>query len=113
MVQPGKVTLALIGDGGMAMSLAELRLLAELDSTVIVIVFRDNPLVLIRSKQERLNLPSYGTTFDGPNIGDIAAAFGLKYFHARTAAQCASATKAAVRAGQPALIEVLVDVAGY
>jgi acetolactate synthase-1/2/3 large subunit len=113
MLRPERVVLALIGDGGLAMSSGELRLLAGLNSTVIITVFRDDSLELIRSKQERLKMPAYGTTFAGPDLRRIAAGYRLAHYQATTAAQCANATKAAANGGRPALIEVLVDVTGY
>ncbi|UCG22826.1 MAG: thiamine pyrophosphate-binding protein [Chloroflexota bacterium] len=111
--RPGSVVVALLGDGGLAMSLGELRTLAEVDSPVIVVVLRDDALELIRSKQYQRGFRPFGTTFAGPDLRPIAAAYGLSYHYAASARQCASHTRVAVRSGRSALIEVPVDVAGY
>ena len=111
--RPDNVVVALIGDGGLAMSLGELRILSELKSPVIVVVFRDDALELIRSKQRKRELLAYGTTFTGPKLSQIAAAYGLNFYRPTTVRQCASFTKMAIEGGRPALMEVLVDTAGY
>lgn len=111
--RPDNVVVALIGDGGLAMSLGELRILSELKSPVIVVVFRDDALELIRSKQRKRELLAYGTTFTGPKLSQIAAAYGLSFYRPTTVRQCASFTKMAIEGGRPALMEVLVDTAGY
>jgi thiamine pyrophosphate-dependent acetolactate synthase large subunit-like protein len=95
------------------MSLGELRTLAQLHAPVIVTVFRDDALELIRSMQYRRGLVPFGTTFAGPDLGQIAAAFGLSFYRATTVRQCASFTRAAVEGGRATLLEVQIDVSGY
>ncbi|RIK35930.1 MAG: hypothetical protein DCC55_28865 [Chloroflexi bacterium] len=104
---------ALTGDAGLSMVLGELALVNELDVPVIVVVFNDSALDLIRSAQVRADKPAYGTEFSNPDFVQIAAAYGLNAVRVTDEAACAAALQTALAAGQPCLIEALIDPASY
>ncbi len=106
-------TVALTGDAGLAMVMGELALLHELQTPVIVVVFNDSALDLIRSAQVRAKHPAFGTTFTNPNFAQIAAAYGLDAYHAYDEASCLAAIQTALAAGRPCLIEALIDPVSY
>lgn len=108
-----QMTVCLTGDAGLAMVLGELALLHELATPVMVVVFNDNALDLIRSAQVRNGKSVFGTEFSNPNFAAIAQAYGLAHYLLQDEAGCQAAIAAASAAGQPCLIEVLIDPASY
>ena len=109
----GAPTLCLIGDGGLAMCLGELGVLARLDLPVTVIVLVDGAIDLIRSAQVRSGRPIHGTEFPPPNFCAIAAAYAIHAERVADEASCADALTRALGSGRPALIEVMLDPVSY
>jgi len=110
---PGQAVVCLTGDAGFSMVLGELGLLAELNLPVIVVLFNDNALDLIRSAQLRAGKPVYGTEFVNPDFCQIAAAYRLATYRVQTEAACANAIQNALANQRPALIEALIDPSSY
>jgi acetolactate synthase-1/2/3 large subunit len=109
MALPESPVLCLTGDAGFAMTMGELGVLAELQAHVIVVVFRDDAMDLIRSHQIRAGKQPFGTEFQNPDIRAVGEAFGLRSFSARTAVEFEAAIEESVSASVPALIEAVID----
>jgi acetolactate synthase-1/2/3 large subunit len=109
----GQLTVCLTGDAGLAMVLGELALLRELATPVMVVVFNDSALDLIRAAQLRVQHPAFGTELSNPNFADIARAYGLDYYLVQDEAGCQAALAAAYQQQQPCLIEALIDPVSY
>ena len=110
---PGTPALCLTGDAGLAMALGELGTLAEAGGPVLVVVFKDDALDLIRSHQRRAGLPPFGTEFHGPDFARIAEAHGIEGVRAAEPSAVAKAAERALRAKAPLLIEAGIDPVGY
>lgn len=108
-----RTTLCVTGDGGMAMALGELGLLAELGLPVIVVVMNDNALDLIRSGQRRRGKAVFGTEFENPDYEAIARAFGLVFYRVTDEETCGGAVREAVAGGRPTIIEAMIDPVSY
>ena len=67
---------AVLGDGGLEMTLGELGTLRDAGLPVIAIVLQDESLALIALKQMQAGLPSAGVCMGGTRYDDIAKAFG-------------------------------------
>ena len=67
---------AILGDGGLEMTLGELGTLRDAGLPVIVIVLQDESLALIALKQVHAGLPSAGVCMGATRYADIASAFG-------------------------------------
>ena len=106
-------TVCITGDGGLAMVMGELGLLAELNLPVIVVVMNDSALDLIRSGQIRGGKPAFGTEFVNPDFAHIAKAYNLDFYRISTETEGAEAVKAALVSARPALIEALIDPVSY
>ena len=113
LVLPNEPIVCFTGDAGLAMVMGELGLLARLQTPVIVVVFNDSALDLIRSHQIRSGHPVYGTEFISPDFVGIAQAYGLQAYRVASEAACAAAVQAAVAAGRPTLIEAMIDPVSY
>ncbi len=101
------------GDGGLAMVMGELGLLAELQLPVIVAVMNDSALDLIRSAQTRRARQTFGTEFRNPDFALIAAGFGIAYRRAENQADCVEAIEYGLASGKPLLLDVMIDPTGY
>jgi acetolactate synthase-1/2/3 large subunit len=110
---PKQPVVCFTGDAGLAMVMGELGLLARLQTPVIVVVFNDAALDLIRSHQVRTGHPVYGTEFISPDFVRLAGAYGLDAHRVTTEAACAEAVQAAVASGRPTLIEAMIDPVSY
>jgi len=108
-----ETAVCITGDGGLAMVMGELGLLRELDLPVIVVVMNDNALDSIRSAQLRRGKPVFGTEFVNPDYAKIGQAFGIDYYRLGDEYACDEAVRTAVTAKCPALIEAMIDPAGY
>ena len=110
----GVPVVATVGDAGLLMQLGDLSLLYEQRLPVLVIVFKDHALDLIRSHQNRAGKPTFGTAFQAPDFVKIAGGFGIQ---AEQIADLPSLTAAVDRwlmaPQEPYLLEVLIDPAGY
>ena len=105
--------LCVTGDAGMAMVLGELELVTRLGAPVVTVVMNDGALDLIRLAQARAGAPAWGTEFGNPDFARIAAAYGIPALRSGDLEECESAAREALRAGQPLLVDALIDPAGY
>ncbi len=113
LAQPSRKVVCTIGDAGMAMVMGELGVLARLETLVIVVVFNDGALDLIRLQQLRAGKPVYGTEFNNPDLVRIAEAYGIEAVRVQDKDECFQQVAAAIRRGRPKLIEAMIDPIGY
>ena len=76
LVHPEKQVVCFVGDGGLAMVQAELRVAASLKIDPVVVVFCDNSLNRIELKQTARKYPSWGTVIDPTDMGLLARSMG-------------------------------------
>jgi acetolactate synthase-1/2/3 large subunit len=74
---PDAPVMAFVGDGGLSMYLGELETLVRLGIALLVVVFADESLELIRLSQVAAGLPEVGTTFTNPDWQALGRAFGI------------------------------------
>ena len=97
---------ALIGDGGLAMSGLELLTAVRERLRLTVIVFVDGAYGLIRMQQLAGSGHAYGTEFDGVDVAALAAAVGAT--HVRLQGDAQTTLAAAIEAPGVTLVEVRV-----
>jgi acetolactate synthase-1/2/3 large subunit len=97
---------ALVGDGGLSLSIAELGTLAQERSPVVLIVMNDGGYGVIRNIQDH----EYGGRRFGditpPALGNLAAAFGLEYRRVEGVAAFADSLVWARSLREPVLLDV-------
>ena len=113
MAAPDQPAVCFTGDAGLAMVSGELALLAQYQLPVIVVVFHDAAIDLIRSHQVRAGYPVFGTEFFAPDFTQIAQAYGLPARRVTTETECAAAVQEGVATRRPMLIEAMIDPTGY
>jgi acetolactate synthase-1/2/3 large subunit len=111
LARPDRPVVCMVGDGGLAMTLAELETLARLQLHVTVVVFDDAALSLIEVKQKLGQGGNAAVRFAPVDYAQVAAAMGLE---AAVATREADVT-AALRGGwsRPRLIDARIDPSSY
>ena len=104
---------ALTGDGGLLMCLAELGTVARERLNVTTIVFNDRSLSLIRIKQEKLGYPPTGMSLDGVDWQAAACTFGVRAYRVRNDDEMARCLASIADSDGPALVEAVIDPASY
>jgi acetolactate synthase-1/2/3 large subunit len=104
---------ALTGDGGLLMSLAELGTVARERLKVITIVFNDRSLSLIRIKQEKMGYAPVGMSLDGVDWLAAAKTFGVPAWRTQNDEELSHALEGATAIDGPSLVEAVIDSSVY
>lgn len=109
--RPDVPVVSINGDGGFGYSLSELSTLVQHNIPLVAIVFNDNAYGNVRRIQDE----DYGgriiaSELYNPNYQTLAKAFGVADRRAETAAQLQVQVREAIKANEPALIEVPVGI---
>ena len=113
LAHPERAVACVLGDGGFAMSVAELETAARLGLAFTVVILADEALQQIKAGQERKGFPVTGTTFGALDYRALATAFGADGVEGRTLDECRAAFRDAARSTRVTLIAAHVDPAGY
>ena len=111
--EPGRPALAVTGDGGMMMCLAELSTAARLGADLKVVVLNDAALSLIDIKQQRQQRPPLGVRYPRVDFAGAARALGCAAWTVGRHAPLDAALAAALSHDGPALLDIAVDPSGY
>lgn len=104
---------ALTGDGGFLMRLSELETARREGLPIIVVVFNDGYLNLIKIKQERQGYAVLGSQFAPVDFAHVATGFGFQAARVDSESALQETLHQAVTSGAPWVIDVLIDPAGY
>jgi acetolactate synthase I/II/III large subunit len=111
---PGPPVLAFTGDGGLGMTLAEIETAVRLSLRIVVIVFNDAALSLIKIKQEPAGHGGdEAVSYRPVSFAAAAAAMGAAGAEVTTERDLAAALAAALRRPGPTVIDAAVDPSGY
>ncbi|MBZ5604361.1 MAG: thiamine pyrophosphate-binding protein [Acidobacteriia bacterium] len=113
LAHPSKHVMAVVGDGGMLMMLHDLVLIRELGLPIVIVVFVDRSLSLIRVSESRKGIEPYGVDFCPPDFAAAAAAFGIASHRAKDIADARNAVERALSERIPFLVEVPIDHREY
>jgi acetolactate synthase-1/2/3 large subunit len=111
---PQVPVVAFTGDGGLGMTLAEIETAVRLSLRIIVIVFNDAALSLIKLKQKPAGQGGdEAVTYRPVCFAAVATAMGAAGAAVTTERDLATALAAALRRPGPTVIDASVDPAGY
>ncbi len=111
LARPGKPVLAFTGDGGLAMTMAELETMARLELPITVVVFNDAALSLIAIKQQDHHGGEAAIRYRLTDFATIAIASGLRGTVVESPRELAQAlTRDWTR---PRLIDARIDPTDY
>ena len=107
---PGRQCIAFIGDGGLAMLMAELATAARYDLPVKVVVNNNASLGQIEWEQVVLGYPEYGVRFERSiDFAQVARACGASGVRVERAGDLEGAVRAALDHPGPALVDCIVN----
>jgi pyruvate dehydrogenase (quinone) len=107
---PGRQVVAVVGDGGLSMSLAELATCVRYRLPVKVVVLNNQSLGQIRWEQMMfLGNPEFGCDLQPIDFARVAEGMGLKAWRIEDPEDCGAALDAALAHDGPALIDAIVD----
>ncbi|WP_028479503.1 thiamine pyrophosphate-binding protein [Nocardia sp. CNY236] len=105
---PADISVAIVGDGGIGITLAELRNAAQLDSTAVIVVFNNGALAAIKFESWIMGWPDTSSEFAAFDFASFARHCGLSAVTARTAGEFGDAFRAALRTDGPTLIDARI-----
>jgi acetolactate synthase-1/2/3 large subunit len=106
---PERPVLAVLGDGGFAMTSSELETAKRMDAPLVVVVIADRSLSLIRLGQASRGLPNLGVDFGSIDAVKIAEACGADGIRVSSLAELTSAVEKAAGSRSSTVIEVPMD----
>src|SRR5215510_5879255 len=110
---PDRPVVAFTGDGGFLMTIAELQTAQRENLPIIVLVFDDQEIGLIRVKQEIKGIPAHGVQIGGVDWEKLAHSFGADGVVVDTEQGLSNALSAAVKSKRTTVIGVRIDASGY
>ncbi len=110
--EQGRPVALVTGDGSFRMNLTELSTIAYYDIPVIVVIFNNGTLGMVRQWQTLFFGHRYSqTTLDrGPDFMKLADAYGLEGTRVDNMDDFAAAFEKAYAAGKPCIIECMLDI---
>jgi acetolactate synthase I/II/III large subunit len=110
LARPGRLGVALAGDGGFAMTMADLETAVRERARLIVVVFDNSRYGAIwRAQDARGAAGGVGTRLGGLDFAAVAGACGALGLSVRTDDEFEPALLEAIEAGRPALLHLTVD----
>jgi len=113
LAHPDRKVMAVVGDGGMLMMMHDLALIRELALPILIVVFTDRSLSLIRVSESRKKIEPYGVDFCPPDFAAAAQAFGIASHRAADISDARAAAERALASGKPFLMDVPIEYREY
>ena len=110
LARPGRLGVALAGDGGFAMTMAELETAVRERAHILVLVFDNGRYgTTWRQQQLRGDVPGLATSLGPVDFAAIAEACGALGLSVRSDEEFEPALRQALEAGRPALLHLALD----
>jgi acetolactate synthase-1/2/3 large subunit len=109
LLNPDKKVVVIAGDGGFMMNLADLETAGRLKLDLVVVIINDQGYGMIKWKQEVMNLPDFGLSFDNPDFVKLAESFGAKGHRVTTADEFKPMLKKAMDSKGVHIIDLPID----
>src|SRR6202161_3664033 len=109
LAYPGRESVAIVGDGGFAMLMAEMTTAVQHNLPVKIVVLKNNSLAEVKFEQMELGNPSFGCELSPIDFVAFARACGADGFRCEQPDEVRPAIQAALRSSRPALVEAVVD----
>jgi pyruvate dehydrogenase (quinone)/pyruvate decarboxylase len=106
---PNRQSVAVVGDGGFAMLMAELTKAVQHNLPVQIVVMKNNSLSEVRFEQQELGNPPYGCDLGPIDFMAFAKACGADGFRCATPAEVRPALTSALQSPRAAVVEAIVD----
>jgi len=110
---PDSTVVCITGDGGFLMMAGEMITLRRYNLPVIVVVFSDGELNLIKLKQSWKEIPAYGTLLYQSDLFGSDIFLGIKVLRADSIEGMRKATIEALSVNEPVIINAVIDPEDY
>ncbi len=109
LAYPSRQSVAVVGDGGFAMLMAELSTAVAQNLPVKVIVLKNDSLAEVMFEQREIGNPDFGCNLPPIDFVSFAKACGADAFRCDKPDDIKPAIQAALYSPKPALVEAVVD----
>jgi len=106
LANPDRAGIAVVGDGGVMFTIAELATAVELRLRLPILLWNNNSLGEIRDYMDAREIPRTGVSPHNPNFVDLARAFGAHGVRPASISDIGVAVTEALNRDQPTLIEI-------
>jgi pyruvate dehydrogenase (quinone)/pyruvate decarboxylase len=106
---PNRQSVAVVGDGGFAMLMAELSTAVQHNLPVKIVLLKNNSLAEVRFEQEDLKYPQFGCDLAPIDFVAFAKACGAEGYRCARPEEVRPAMESALRSSKAALVEAVVD----
>lgn len=113
LVEPRTPVLCFVGDGGFLMRAGDLETAVREQLPIVIVVFNDRTLNLIKLQQDRRGFGRLGTSFADCDFAQVARGFGFEGVRVTDEASLDAALAKALASGRPWLIDAIIDPEGY
>lgn len=113
IARPDAQVVALVGDGGFAMTATEVRLASAMDLPVVFVVLVDGSLNRIELKQMALGLPSTATRIEDMDLVKLASAMDCDGVRVGSTAELENALSKVSTLTRPLIVEAQIDSSQY
>jgi pyruvate dehydrogenase (quinone)/pyruvate decarboxylase len=110
LAYPRRQSVAVVGDGGFAMLMAELTTAVANALPIKIILLKNDSLAEVKFEQREIGNPEYGCDLAPIDFVAFARACGAAGFRCTTPDEVRPAIKSALNFAGPALVEAVVDV---
>jgi thiamine pyrophosphate-dependent acetolactate synthase large subunit-like protein len=110
---PEATVVCVTGDGGFLMMAGEIVTLKRYNLPVIVVIFSDGELNLIKLKQSWKELPAYGTLLYQSDLFDTDIFLGIKVLRANSPETMRKSIIDALSVNEPVIINAVIDPEDY
>lgn len=109
IAEPEKQSIAAVGDGGFAMLMADFVTAIKYQVPIVVVVFNNSRLGMIKFEQEVHGMPEFGTELWNPDFAMFAEACGGKGVRVEHAEEVESALRDALASGVATVVDIATD----
>jgi acetolactate synthase-1/2/3 large subunit len=110
---PDRTCVAVVGDGGFAMTLGEVETAVREGIPVLCVVFVDHGLSSIQRNQRKRGYPSYGTSFHPADYAKAAQAMGAQAYTVSSLDECTQVFKTVHDLRGPTVVAAMVNPEGF
>ncbi|NMP23276.1 thiamine pyrophosphate-dependent enzyme [Sulfobacillus harzensis] len=107
--EPARQSVAVVGDGGFAMLMADFVTAVKYQKPVTVVLFNNHRLGMIKFEQGVHGLPEFGTDLFNPNFAAYADAAGGKGFLVTDPKDVETALSEALKSDVPTIVDIHTD----
>jgi pyruvate dehydrogenase (quinone) len=109
LAYPDRQSVAIVGDGGFAMLMAEMTTAVQHKLPIKIIVLKNDSLAEVKFEQVGLGNPSFGCDLSPIDFVAFARACGAEGYRCERPEEVRPAVQAALSSPRPALVEAIVD----